>query len=114
MGAKHIVYNMLAHRAKVVSHNHHSLQKELKHVREALQACHFPSWTHNKLQQKFDQQQHNNTDPSSRNTQPTIKNNNGTNITTTNGNISIVVPYIHGLGERLKRKKQEQGNTSSF
>ena len=45
VGAKHSVYNTLAHRAKMVSHNQHSPQKELQHIREALQTCHFPSWT---------------------------------------------------------------------
>ena len=45
IGAKHSVYNTLAHRAKVVSYNQHALQKELQHIWEALQACQFPSWT---------------------------------------------------------------------
>ena len=49
-GAKHSVYNTLAHRARVVSHNQHTLQMELQHIREALQACQLPSWTLNRLQ----------------------------------------------------------------
>ena len=40
--AKHSVYNTLAHRAKVVSQNQQSLLKEIDHIREALQTCHFP------------------------------------------------------------------------
>ena len=36
IGTKHSGYNTLAHRSKVVSHNRHSLQKELQHIREAL------------------------------------------------------------------------------
>ena len=52
--AKHSVYNTLAHRAKVVSHNKEALQKELQHIINALQACQFPNWTLHRLQQKFE------------------------------------------------------------
>ena len=103
IGAKNNVYKIWVHRAKVVSHNQQALQEELQHIREVLKACQFPSWALNRLQQKFEQQQHNNTDPSFRDTQLTTTKNNGTNNTTNKRNISIVVPYIHGLGERLKR-----------
>ena len=89
--------------AKVVSHNEEALQKELQHIRYALQACQFPNWTLNRLQQKFEQKHHSNTDPSSRDTQSTTDNNNGNNNTTNNRNISKVVPYIHGLGEKFKK-----------
>ena len=89
-GAKHSVYSTLAHKAKVVSHNQHVLQKELEHIRVALKACHFPSWTLNRFQQKFEQQHHNNTDMRTRDNQ--LTNNNGTNNNTNNRNISIVVP----------------------
>ena len=68
---------------------------------KALQACHFPTWTLNKLQQKFECKHHTNNEPSSMDIQP---NNNNTNNSGTNNNknISIVVPYVHGLGEKLK------------
>ena len=42
---KYSLFNTLAHRAKVVAHNQQSLQKELDHVRKALQDCHFPTKT---------------------------------------------------------------------
>ena len=99
IGAKHSFYNTLAHRVKLVSHN----QKELQHIREALQACQFPSWTLLTGCRKFDQQHHNNIDPCSRDTQLATTTNNGTSNTPNNRNISIVVSYIHGLGERFKK-----------
>ena len=51
--AKHSVNNTLAHRSKVVSTNQQTLHKELEHIRKALQACHFPTWKLNKLQQNL-------------------------------------------------------------
>ena len=54
IGAKHSVYNTLAHKANVVSHNQQSPHKDLHHIRKALQACHFPTWTLNRLQQKLE------------------------------------------------------------
>ena len=114
IGAKHSVYNTSAHRAKVVSHNMEALQKELQHIGNALQACQFPNWTINRLQQKFEQKHHNNNDPSSRDTQPTTNNNNGNNTTTNNRNISIVVPYTHGLGERFKKSCRNKGMQVHF
>ena len=48
--AKYSVFNTLAHRAKVVSHSQQLLYKEQDHTRKALQDCHFPTWTLNKLQ----------------------------------------------------------------
>ena len=45
--AKQIVYNTLAHRAKVVSSSQDRLDQELQHIKTALQACQFPSWALN-------------------------------------------------------------------
>ena len=42
--AQHSIYNNLAHRAKVVSSDQHSLHLELEHISMALQNCHFPKW----------------------------------------------------------------------
>ena len=50
---KQSVYNTLAHRAKVVSSNQEALDKELLHIRKALQACQFPNWALNQLQHKL-------------------------------------------------------------
>ena len=106
-GAKHSVYNTLAHRAKIVSHRQWTLKKELDHIREALQACHFPSWSLNKLQQKFEHKHQTNSEPSPMDIQPT--NNNVSNNNNSNKNISIVVPYIHELGEKFKRTCKNKG-----
>ena len=104
IGAKHSVYLTLAHRMKVASHNQQSSLKELDHIRGALQTCHFPPWTLKGLQQKFEHHQ-TNTDPSSRDNQP---NNNS------NRNISLVVPYIHGLGGKFKRACKQKGIQDHF
>ena len=114
IGAKYSVFNMLAHRAKVVPHNQQSLYKELNHKRKVLQGCHFPTWTLNKLQQKFDHKHHIINEPSSMDIQPNNNTNNSGTNNNNNKNISIVVPYIHGLGEWSKKDIQQQGNTTTF
>ena len=45
--AKCSVYNTLAHGAKIVSSNHEALNKDLNHIRRALQTCQFPTWALN-------------------------------------------------------------------
>ena len=103
----HSVYNTLAHRAKVVSTTQQTLYMELEHIKKALQACHFPPWTLNKLQHKSECKHNINNGPSSRDNQP--NNNSGTNNSNINKNISIVVPYIQGLGKRFKRTCNNKG-----
>ena len=107
IAAKHSVYNTLAHRFKVVSYNQQPLHKELDHTMKALEACHFPTWTLNRLQQKVEHKHQTNTDPSSMDIQPT--NNTDNNGSNNNKNISIVVPYIHGLGEKFKKTFKNKG-----
>ena len=107
--AKHSVFNTLAHRAKVVSTNQQSLHKELEHIRKALQACNFPPWVLNHLQNKFNCKQNINNGQNAAVNQPNnINNNSGTNSNNSN-NISIVVPYIQGLWERFKRTCKNKG-----
>ena len=102
--AKHSVFNTLAHRAKVVSTKQQSLHKELEHIRKALQACSFPPWALSHLQHKFSCKHNINNGQISTVNQLNNSNNSGTNISNNNNkNISIVVPYIQGLGERCKR-----------
>ena len=62
----------------------------------------------------FEQQHQTNMDPCSRDTQPTNNNNNGTNNNTSNRNISIVVPYIHGLVEKFKKSCKNKGIQAYF
>ena len=73
--AKQSVYNTLAHRAKIVSSNQEALDKELLHIRRALQACQFPNWALNQLQHKFQ-----------RNNQTSQDNNHKSNSTNNNNN----------------------------
>ena len=95
--AKQSVYNTLAHRAKIVSHNQEELNNELEHIRKALQACQFPHWALKQLQHKFNRKQN----------QDSNHNTNSTNIDNSNNNnhknITIVVPYIQGIGEKFKK-----------
>ena len=87
--------------------------KELEHIRKALQACSFPPWTLNKLQYKFNHKHNINNGQSSMINQPNNNNNNnnssGSNNSNNNKNISIVIPYMQGLGERFNRTCNNKG-----
>ena len=105
--AKNSVYNTLAHRAKVVSSTPGDLTQELDHLKKAFMACQFPNWALNRLQQQLQlkqtqQQQHPNKGP---NQQQQRENNSSQQ----NKTISIVIPYIQGLGEKFKRTCKKQG-----
>ena len=71
----------------------------MKHIGNGLQACNFPQWALKTLQNKFNHKHSIHNGQTATGNQPNNNNNNGSNIR----NISIVVPYIHGLGERFKR-----------
>ena len=107
--AKHSVFNTLAHRAKGVSTNQQTQHKELEHIRKVLQAYPFPAWTLNKLQWKFDCKNNTSNGPGSGDNQPNNNNSSRTNSSNNNKNISIIVPYIQGLGERFKRTFNNKG-----
>ena len=114
-GAKCSVYNTFAHRGQVVSHNQLSLHKEIDHIRKALQACHLPNWTLNRLKQKFEQKPQTYIAPSSRQTQTTNNtNNNGSTDNANNKNIVTVVPYIHRLDEKFKKTCKNKGIQAHF
>ena len=101
---KNSVFNTLAHRAKVVSTNQQELQNEMEHIRKTLQACSFPPWALNMPHNKFNCKHNIHNRQTSTDNQPSYNNNNcGTNNNSNNKNISILVPDIHGLGERFKR-----------
>ena len=87
--AKQSVYNTLAHRAKVVSSSQGTLDKELQHIKTALQACQFPNWALNQWHHRFlnKNQSNNNT----RNNNSTNQDNNHNN-NITKRNITLVVP----------------------
>ena len=78
----------------------------MEHLSKALKDCQFPNWALNKLQQLF-LQKHNhnhNNNLSEEQTNNSRESNNGQM-----KNISIVIPYIQGLGERFKRTCNKQG-----
>ena len=99
--AKQSVYNTLAHRAKIVSSNQESLDQELLHIRKALQTCQFPNWAVNQLQLKF----HRNNQPSQHNNSSSTNNNTNNK----NRNITTVVPYIQGTGEKFQKICKAKG-----
>ena len=98
--AKQSVYNTLAHRAKTVSSTQDLLDKELLHIKTALNHCQFPNWALNQWEHKF---KHPN--------QVSNDNHNNINNSTSNNNqdsnnkyrTSIVVPYIPNTADRFKR-----------
>ena len=89
--AKQSVYNTLAHREKAVTSTKETLDKELQHIRGALQACQFPNWALNQLHQRFPK--NNQTYQDTNGTNNSIKDNN-TNNNIKKRNVSLVVPYI--------------------
>ena len=93
--AKHSVYNTLAHRAKTVSSTQESFDKELLHIKTALQHCQFPNWALNQWEYKF---KHPNQPP---NANPTNTNNNQDN--NNKYKTTIVVPYIPQTADKFKR-----------
>ena len=72
------------------------MDKELEHIKSALQCCQFPSWALNQWQQRFthSNQQSNNTTTNPSNNSTT--DNNKTKAT-------IVVPYIPNTSEKFKK-----------
>ena len=100
--AKQCVYNTLAHAAKVVSSSQGILDKELQHIKTALQACQFPKWVLNQWHHRC---LNNNT---SNNNNSNNSANNPQN-STTKRNITIVVPYIKVTSEKFKRLCKTKG-----
>ena len=79
----------------------------MEHTRKVLQAYNFPPWALNTLQNKFNCKHNIPNGQTSTDNQPNNKNNCVTN--NKSKNISIVVPCIHGLGERFKRTCNDLG-----
>ena len=95
--AKQSVFNTLAHRDKVVSSTQDKLDRELQHIKTALQQCQFSDWALNQWHHKF-------TNPN----QPTSNKNN--NLPANNKkNITIVVPYMSGTGEKFRKLCKRKG-----
>ena len=98
--AKQSVFNTLAHRAKIVSSTQDKMDRELQHIKTALQHCQFPSWALNQWQHKF-------THPNQHNT--TTNNNNNSSADNNKNNITIVVPYMPNTGEKFKKLCKKKG-----
>ena len=96
--AKQSVYNTLAHRAKIVSSTQDKLDRELQHIRTALQHCQFPAWALNQWQHKF-------THPNT----TTTTNNNNNPPDNNKKNITIVVPYMPTTGEKFRKLCKKKG-----
>ena len=91
----------------MVSSTPEDLNKELEHLNKAIKDCQFPNWALNKLQQQFLQKHnHNNNNPSE---EQTNNNSRDSNNGPRNKNISTVIPYIQGLGEKFKKTCNKQG-----
>ena len=73
------------------------MDRELQHIRTALQHCQFPEWVLNQWQHKF-------THPNQPNTTTTTTNNNNNN-----KNITIVVPYMPNTGEKFRKLCKKKG-----
>ena len=100
--AQQSVYNTLAHRAKIVSSTQDKLDRELQHIRMALQHCQFPYWTLNQWHHKF-------TNPNQPTTTTTTTNNNNNNPPANKKNITIVVPYMPNTGEKFRKLCKKKG-----
>ena len=95
--AKQPAYNTLVHRAKIVSHNQEELYKELEYIKKALQACQFPPWALKQLQHKVNRKKNQHSNHNRNSTSTDNSNNNN------HKNMTIVVPYIQGIGEKFKK-----------
>ena len=84
----------------------------LDHLKKALMACQFPNWALNGLQQQF-QLKHNHSSMNNQ-TEAQSNNNRDNNSNKQNKNISIVIPYIQGLGEKFKRTCNKWGMQVHF
>ena len=89
--AKQSVYNTLAHRVKTVSSTQKLLDKELSHIKTALQHCQFPTWALNQWEYKFKQPSQDNNTNNTNTNNPSNSNNQASN---SNYKTTIVVPYI--------------------
>ena len=105
--AKQNVYNTLAHKAKIVSSTQAKMERELQHIRTALQHCQFPEWALNQWQHKF-------TQPNQPNTTTNNNSNNSNSPASNKMNITIVVPYMPNTGEMFRKLCNKKGTEIHF
>ena len=104
------VIGTLSHRVKTIFTNPELLKRELKHLREAMGKCKYPTWAINKVQNKVlnnNHREHDNNQPNTDNNQAQSTNNqdaSSTNTTRSNKNYigQVVIPYTQGTAEGFK------------
>ena len=108
LSAKYSVIGTLTHRAKTVCTNPEPLDKEVKHLREAMGKCKYPTWAINKVQSKvLNNNQGENGNTNNNQAQPSNDQESGSrNTTTTRSNQNytgqVVIPYTQGQPKALK------------
>ena len=100
--ANQSVFNTLAHRAKTVSSSQDEMDRELQHIKTALQHCQLPSWALNQWQHKF-------THPNQHTTTTTSTSNNYNLADNNKNKATIVVPYIPNTGKKFKKLCKKKG-----
>ena len=83
------------------------MDRELQHIRTALQHCQFPEWALNQWQHKF-------THPNQPNTTNNNNNNNNNSPANNKNNITIVVPSMPNTGEKFRKLCKKKRHTSTL
>ena len=108
LSAKYSVIGTFTHRAKTVCTSPELLENEIKHLREAMGKCKYPSWAINKVQSKvLNNNQGEDGNINSNQAQPTNNQDaSSTNTTTTRSNQNyigqVVIPYTQGTAKGFK------------
>ena len=97
IAAKYSVINTLTHRAHTICSTPELAEQELQHLEEVLGACKYPRWAIKKI---FNKHQHKEKKKTPRSTHQT--------------KCHIVVPYIEGMGESLKKICKRHGVDMHF
>ena len=97
IAAKYSVINMLTHRAHTICPTPELAEKELQHLEQVLGLCKYPKWAIKKIFNKHQKKEKKQTP--------------GTKYP---AKCHIVVPYIQGIGESLKKICQKHGVDMHF
>ena len=97
IAAKYSVINTLTHRAHTICSTPELAEQELQHLEEVLGACKYPRWAIKKI---FNKHHHKEKKKTPRGTHQT--------------KCHIVVPYIEGMGESLKKICKRHGVDMHF
>ena len=119
LAAKYSVIITLTHRAKTVCMGPDLLNKEINHLRKALTKYKYPKWALDKVERKF---LNNNQENSSTQGESSEGNNNNPSSKTTGGDPNeekygkghIVIPYMQGPGESIKKLCSKYGIQTYF